>query len=306
MTKQLASEPTGQLRRGNRDTHALTREQELALATSWRTSGDRAAAEALVRAHLGLVVAVARKYRRYPILQDELIAEGNFGVVRALGKFDPERGLRFATYAVYWIRSCILDHVLKSWSLVGGGSGALRSKVFFRLRRERMRAANFLGEGEAADSVVAERLGITPRRLAAMNQRLDLRDVSLDVPAADDSMSLLDRLCAADDPELELSRARTRPHVIAAVRTAVSGLDPRERYIAEHRLMADSADEMSLGELGRHLGVSRERARQIEERVKRKLRKRIPEGRGSLFDEWREHSSKGDECRPGPCLASMQ
>ena len=258
-----------------RDTHTLTREQELALATSWRSHGDRAAAETLIRAHLGLVKTVARKYRHYAVSHEELVAEGNLGVVRALEKFDPERRLRFATYAVYWIRSCMLDHVLRSWSLVGGGSGPLGSKVFFKLRRERIRAANFLGEGELADSAVAERLGVTTGQLAAMNQRLDVRDVSLDVPAIGDGMSPLDRLSSLDNPELELSRARAEPQVVASVQTALSGLDPRERFIAEHRLMADSADELSLAEVGRHLGVSRERARQLEERTKRKLRKRF-------------------------------
>ena len=266
-----------------RHTQALTRERERTLATSWRSRGDRAAAETLIRAHLGLVVTVARKYRHYAVPHEDLVAEGNLGVVRALEKFDPERGLRFATYAVYWIRSCILDHVLKSWSLVSGGSGPLRSKVFFKLRRERVRAANFLGEGEAADSIVAERLGITTRQLALMNQRVDVRDVSLDVPMLGESATLLERLSSSDNPELALSRARAEPEVVTAVRTAVSGLDPRERYIAEHRLMADSAEALSLAEVGRHLGVSRERARQIEERTKRKLRKRIPpKGRAEL------------------------
>jgi RNA polymerase sigma-32 factor len=272
-----------------RDTRGLTREQELALATRWQKHGDRSAAEALVRAHLELVATVARKYRRYAIRQDELVSEGNLGVVRALQKFDPERGLRFATYAVYWIRSCILDHIIKSWSLVGGGSGPLRSKVFFKLRRESIRAANFLGEGEAANSFVAERLGITTTRLASMTQRLDARDVSLDIPMAGDSVNLVERLPAPDNQELELSRAQVEPSVLVAVRAAVSGLDPRERYIAEHRFLADSADEMSLAEVGRRLGISRERARQIEARTKRKLRMRIPLCGSSLFNEWLGH-----------------
>lgn len=269
-----------------RDTRGLTREQELALATRWQQHGDRSAAEVLVRAHLGLVATVARKYRRYSIRQDELVAEGNLGVVRALQKFEPERGLRFATYAVYWIRSCILDHIIKSWSLVGGGTGPLRSKVFFKLRRESIRAANFLGEGAAADSFLAERLGISTGKLAVMTQRLDLRDVSLDVPWAGDSVNLLERLSAPDNQELELSRSQAQPSLVAAVREAVSGLDPRERFIVEHRFMADQAEELSLAEVGRHLGISRERARQLEERAKCKLRRRIPACGSSLFNEW--------------------
>lgn len=274
-----------------RDTQALTREQELILATRWRRLGDRAAAEALARAHLGLVRTVARRYQRYAARQDELIAEGNVGLVRALQKFEPERGLRFATYAVHWIRSLILDHIIKSWSLVGG-SGALSPKVFFKLRRERVRAANSIGEGAAADSLVAERLGITTKRLEIMIQRLDGRDVSLDFQRAGDSFSLGDRLSAPHNQELELSRAQAKDSVIAAVRLAVSGLDPRERYIAEHRLLADSTEELSLAEVGRRLGISRERARQIEARAKCKLRKRIPACGSPLFNEWLGHFAR--------------
>jgi RNA polymerase sigma-32 factor len=267
----------------------LSREDELALAIRWCKQGDPAAAEALARAHLGLVIAVAQKYRRYAVQRDELIAEGNLGVVRALHKFDPDRGLRFATYAVHWIRSCILDHVIKSWSMVGGGSGPLRSRVFFKLRRERMLASNFLGEGAAAEALVAERLGIKQRKLEAMTQRLDGRDVSLDVPTAGDSLSLLDRLSAPHNQELELSRAQAERSVAMAVRNAVSGLDPRERYIAEHRFMAESEEALSLAEIGRRLGVSRERARQLEQRTKLKLRKRIPACGSPLFNEWLGH-----------------
>jgi RNA polymerase sigma-32 factor len=289
----MIGEPTSEHASGSmrttRDTRGLTREQELALATRWRNDRDRSAAEALVRAHLGLVATVARKYRRYSIRQDELVAEGNLGVVRALQKFEPERGLRFATYANYWIRSCILDHIIRSWSLVGGGCGPLRSKVFFKLRRESIRAANLLGEGAAADSFVADRLGITPKKLAEMSQRLDMRDASLDVPLAGDSVNLLEKLSAPDNQELELSRVQAQPSLVAAVRDAVSGLDPRERYIVEHRFLADSADEISLAEVGRRLGISRERARQIEARTKRKLRKRIPACGSPLFNEWLGH-----------------
>jgi RNA polymerase sigma-32 factor len=242
------------------------------------------------------VITVARKYRRYAARQDDLVAEGNLGLVRALQKFEPERGLRFSTYAVYWIRAFILDHVVRSWSMVGGGSGPLRSKVFFKLRRERMRAASVLGEGEAADAFVAERLGLTTSQLEAMIQRLDGRDVSLNVPiAAEDSLSLLDTLSADDDQELELSQAEAKDSVVAAVRLAVSGLDPRERYIAEHRLLADSGEELSLAEVGRRMGISRERARQVEERAKRKLRKRIPACGDPLFNEWLEHFAQPQE-----------
>src|SRR6187402_2734452 len=131
----------------------LEREQEMALALRWKHQGDRAAGDTLARANLRHVVAVAMKYRRYGVPVSELIAEGNFGVVHALGKFDPERGIRFVTYAAHWVRAYILDHVIKSWSMVGGGSGPLRSKMFFKLRRERAMVSNLLGEGDEQKSM---------------------------------------------------------------------------------------------------------------------------------------------------------
>jgi RNA polymerase sigma-32 factor len=135
----------------------LGRQEEADLARRWQCSRDRNAADRLMRAEAGRVLAMAIKYRRYGVPLTELVAEGNLGIVHALGKFDPERGIRLATYAAYWIRASILEHVVRSWSLVGGGSGALRSRMFFKLRRERARVTNLLGEGEAADREIAPR-----------------------------------------------------------------------------------------------------------------------------------------------------
>jgi RNA polymerase sigma-32 factor len=268
----------------------LERDEEMALALRWK-DGDRAAGDALARANLRHVVAVAMKYRRYGVPVSELIAEGNFGVVHALGKFEPERGIRFVTYAAHWVRAYILDHVIKSWSMVGGGSGPLRSRLFFKLRRERVRAVNLMGEGEAADRLVAERVGVTPEELTKLVQRLEARDVSLDVKVLDDSpVRLVDLLPAPDDQERSLFEHQVGGSMKSAVARAVSELDPRERYIAEHRLMADPAEELSLAEIGRSLGVSRERARQLEARTKRKLKARIPALGSALVLEWIENS----------------
>jgi len=268
----------------------LERDQEMALALRWKT-GDRAAGDALARANLRHVVAVAIKYRRYGVPVSELIAEGNFGVVHALGKFEPERGIRFVTYAAHWVRAYILDHVIKSWSMVGGGSGPLRSRLFFKLRRERVRAVNLMGEGEAADQMVAERVGVTPDELRTLVHRLEARDVSLDVKVIDDSpVRLVDLLPAPDDQERSLFEHQVGGSMKSAVARAVAELDPRERYIAEHRLMADPAEELSLAEIGRSLGVSRERARQLEARTKRKLKARIPALGSAVVLEWIENS----------------
>lgn len=255
----------------------LDRETEKELATLWRLNGDRYAADRLVRAHLKHVVAIALKFRRYGLPLSELIAEGNFGVAHALTKFDPERGTRFVTYAAYWVRAYILGHVIRSWSLVGVGSGALRSKMFFRLRRERVRIANLVGEGEHARELLAERLQMPTEDLSRMLRQLERRDVSLDTKVFQDSpTTLVDTLVSADeDQEQSLASSQQKERMVHAVRDAVSVLDRRERFIVESRLMAHREDALSLAEIGRQLNVSRERARQLEQRAKSKLRARI-------------------------------
>lgn len=257
----------------------LSREEELVLSKRWAEKGDVKAADALLRAHMRYVVAIALKYRRYGVPLSELIAEGNFGIVHALRKFEPKRGNRFVTYAAYWIRAYVLGYVIRSWSLVGVGSGALRSKLFFKLRRERTRLMNLLGDDDQADEVLAEKFGVSKTQIATMVRRLETRDLSLDNKVFDDAnTTLVDTLVSqGNDQEAAMLGDQQREYARHAVRLAVQDLDPRERYIVEHRMMADAEDELSLAEIGRRLGVSRERARQLEERAKRKLRQRIRE-----------------------------
>jgi RNA polymerase sigma-32 factor len=264
----------------------LGRERETELALRWKQHGDRSAANELCRAQLRYVVAIALKYRRYGVPLAELIAEGNYGLVHALTKFEPERGIRFITYAAYWVRAHVLGHVLKSWSLVGNATGPLRSRLFFKLRRERIRVSNLLGEGEAAHNALAARLDVTPAQLEALVQRLDARDVSLDVKLFDDgAQRLVDTLPALDDQEQSLLSNQLEDGMKSAVDSALQELDPRERFIAESRLMADPAEELTLAEIGRELGVSRERARQLEARTKTKLRARITSFGGPVVRE---------------------
>ncbi|HTQ05058.1 MAG TPA: sigma-70 family RNA polymerase sigma factor [Polyangiaceae bacterium] len=269
----------------------LSREDEQVLVQRWLASQDEGAKAQLLAAHLRYVVAIALRYRRYGVPVEELVSEGNFGLVHALGKFEPGRGTRFVTYAAYWIRAYVLNHVIRSWSLVGVGSGALRSKMFFRLRRERVKIANLVGDGAQADTMLAQAMGLPEATVQAMVRRLDARDVSLDTKPFEDSSTSLGDLLAAPDRSQEETLAATErdDQVRVAVRSAMKDLDERERYIAEKRLMADRDDELSLAEIGRRLGVSRERARQLEVRTKRKLRRRIEElsrrvGDGLSFD----------------------
>ena len=252
----------------------LSRHEELELAQRFRRSGDPRAADLLARAQQRDVLALAWKYRHYGLPLEELVAEGNFGVVQALHRFEPERGVRFVTYAAHWIRACIIDHVIRSWSIVRGGGGALRSKVFFKLRRERRRTTALFGDGPLADATLAERLGLSPERLAVMLQRVEQRDVTLE-PSHAEGMHA--GLASPANQEQLLAEKQRSLRLGAAVHLALAALDERERFIAEQRCMADPEDALSLAEIGRHFGVSRERARQLEERAKRKLRALLAE-----------------------------
>ena len=261
----------------------LSREEEHELALRVRDS-DPDAAERLVRANLRYVVPIALGYRRYGVRIADLISEGNVGLMTALVKFDPSRGTRFVTYAAHWIRAFMLDHVIRMYSMVGVGSGPLRSKVFFRLRREKARIAARTIDPEEATRMLAERFGTTPEKITVLAQRLEQRDVSVDVKAHDEGVAtMLDTMASASPSQEERFFAHERADALGAkLRDAVAELDPRERYIVEVRMMAESSEELSLAEIGRRLGVSRERARQIEARAKAKLRRRL-EDDAALF-----------------------
>ncbi len=276
----MIHEPKQELSRYMRRVNRIPRlsaERERELATRWRDRGDRQAADELVSAHLRYVVVLALKYRSYQVGLSDLIAEGNLGLLKALDKFDPDRGFRFVTYATFWIRARIVETALGNWSIVRAGSPALRSKTFFKLRRERARAINLHGEGPEADRALAQRLGVTPGVLQAMLERLDSRDIALDTPAFSDSgTTLLDTMASTDPTQEDVFAEHELEHERGqAVAAALACLDDRERTIVERRLMAAAEDELSLAERGRMMGVSRERVRQLEARAKEKLRRHI-------------------------------
>lgn len=254
----------------------LDREEEHKLAILAQ-GGDTLAAHKLVEANLRFVVAVALQYRRYGIPVSELIAEGSLGLMLAVNKFDAERGTRFVTYAGYWIRAYVLDLVVKSSSMVGGGSGVLRSKLFFRLRRERARVANTVADSAQQIDALAERFQVDSDRMGKMLRQLDAKDVSLDVSAHPGStVTMLETLRDdAQSQEEELAESERSAGLSLRLGDALEILDRRERFIVEQRIMGDR--EVSLAELGRKLGVSRERARQIEARAKKKLRRELAE-----------------------------
>lgn len=243
----------------------------------WQTHRDRSALRCLVEAHAGFVVATARRYARRSAPVEDLVSEGWWGFLAALERFDPERSLRLVTYATYWIRARMVHHVLASWSIVSTGSRALRSKNFFRLRREHARLAAQLGDPSAVLDELSGVLRVPREPLRAMLHHLDAGDVSTDAPSFDDGASTFgDTLrSTADVQDEEYAAAERRALVARLVTTAMSTLDERERLIIERRVLADDATATSLAALGRQLGISRERARQLEQRALAKLRRSI-------------------------------
>ncbi len=255
------------------DVSPLSREREVELVQRYRNHQDHTARTALLSAHLRHVVAIALKYRRYGVPVDELIAEGNLGLIHALAKYDTDRGTRFVTYAAYWVRAYVLNHIIASWSMVGAGSGPLRSRMFFKLRRERAKILSLMPDGAEADALLARTLGLPEATVTSLVRRLEARDVSLDAPAyADSPVTLLDTLAAPGANQEQLLGAMERQDALRqALRGALEALDSRERYIVDQRLMAHRDDELSLFEIGQRLGVSKERVRQLETRAKRKI-----------------------------------
>jgi RNA polymerase sigma-32 factor len=255
---------------------ALDRAAELQAARDYQTRRDTAAAQRVITANLRHVVPIALRYRRYAIPVGELIAEGNVAMLRALESFDPARELRFATYANYWVRADILALVLRQRSMVGGGRGHLRPKFFFRLRREHARLKVQLGDDVRVREALSSTWRLSVDELSEILDRLERPDASLDAPIASQTATIGDLLPDESRNQEELLSLRiTQTRLSLAVEEATAELDPRERFILEKRLMADPESEYSLVRIGQLFGVSRERARQLESRVKEKMRGRL-------------------------------
>lgn len=252
----------------------LSREQEQVLAERFVDHADVKAAHALTVSNLRFVVKIANEYRGYGLKVLDLIQEGNLGLMVAVKKFDPRRGFRLITYAVWWIRAYMQSFILRSWSLVRMGTSRLQRKLFFRLRGEQARARKVLRSDDIDEinAAVAERLGVNADDVRDLSARLLHQDQSLDVKVGeDDSASRLDLL--ADDGEshdTSLERHEATIQVRRAVAQVDSSLNEKERAIVERRLLADEPD--SLQAIGQVFDISRERVRQLETRVKQKLR----------------------------------
>jgi RNA polymerase sigma-32 factor len=258
----------------------LTREDERAIAERYRKDGDLAAAHELVLANLRFVVRVCRRYRGYGVRMLDLIQEGNIGLIQAVREFDPDKGFRLISYAVWWIKAALNAFVMRSWSLVKIGTTQRERKLFFKLRSARSRAeGETAGDARASTELLVERLDVSEKDLRVMEGRLAGRDVSLEGRVRPGAMQASTYAPSQEDLVEEAERARL---VRATVATTMESLSGRERYLVENRLMA--ADPETLQQLGDRFRISRERARQLETSIKSKLRKRLV----SAADEWAE------------------
>jgi RNA polymerase sigma-32 factor len=260
----------------------LTVEEEQLLARKFRKDGDTRAAHRLVTANLRFVVKVAYEYRSYGFKMADLIQEGNIGLMKAVQKFDPDKGIRLISYAVWWIRAYIQNYILKSYSLVKLGTTQAQRKLFFslaRTKRELDKASLEHGTDSDGENVskIAKKLKVKPNEVEEMTQRMGGRDLSLDAPMGDDgSYTQVDFLVGdAPSQDHELAAAQEHTMVQGRIGQALARLDKRERYIIEQRVMSDAP--VTLKELGDHFGCSRERARQLEIRAKEKLKRELYE-----------------------------
>src|SRR4249920_131247 len=259
----------------------LEPQNEYMLAKRWREHGDRDAAHKLVTSHLRLVAKIAMGYRGYGLPISEVISEGNVGLMQAVKRFEPEKGFRLATYAMWWIKASIQEYILRSWSLVKMGTTANQKKLFFNLRKAKSKISA-LEEGDLRPDqvkIIARRLGVTEQDVVDMNRRLD-GDVSLNTPIREEGDSGEWQDWLVDDSasqESRLAESEESDNRRQALGDALSVLNDRERRIFEARRLAD--DPITLEDLAAEFGVSRERVRQIEvrafEKVQRAVKNRV-------------------------------
>ncbi len=248
------------------------------LAKRWREHGDREAAHKLVTSHLRLVAKIAMGYRGYGLPISEVVSEGNVGLMQAVKRFEPDKGFRLATYAMWWIKAAIQEYILRSWSLVKMGTTANQKKLFFNLRKAKGRISA-LEEGDLhPDQVkqIATQLGVNEQDVVDMNRRLG-GDASLNAPLRDEGEGggewqdwLVDSGQSQEQVLVEEEEGQNR---LTALRNALSVLNPRERRIFEARRLAD--DPITLEDLSAEFGVSRERVRQIEVRAFEKIQEAV-------------------------------
>jgi len=251
----------------------LLRDREFELARKWRDEGDTEALHEIVRAYTRLVVSTAVRFRNYGLPMGDLVQEGNVGLMQAAARFQPDREVRFSTYAAWWIRSAMQDYVLRNWSIVRTGTTAVQKSLFFNLRRLRARIEDSSGgpltmEGRMR---IARELAVPVAEVEAMEMRMSANDQSLNAPIGDGTAEwqelLADERPSPEETVIFRRDGATRSRWLAE---ALGELNPRERTIIDQRRLQEQG--ATLEELGRRLGVSKERVRQLEHRALQKLR----------------------------------
>ena len=248
----------------------LEADEEHALAVLWKEDGDREAARQLVTANLRLVVSIARRYERAFRNLLDLVQEGNIGLMEALKNFDPYRGVRFPSYAVWWIRAYVIRYVMNNWRQVKLGTTQAQRKLFFNLQKEKDRLER---EGFSPDpKLIADRLAVKPSEVIEMDQRLSGRDLSVDTPVGDSGEStMLDFLGGgSEDTETSYADAQARHLIASKIREFGESLSGKDSEIFHDRMIAE--EPMTLRELGERYEISRERVRQLEDRIRKRLR----------------------------------
>ena len=263
--------------RSSMSTPLLTRERELSLAKAWRDEEDELALHEFITSYGRLVAGMAVKFRNYGLPLADLIQEGNVGLMQAAARFEPERDIRFSTYASWWVRSAMQDYILRNWSIVRTGTTSSQKSLFFNLRRLRARIEGRTGKllDDAGRKEIAAELKVPERDVQGMSARLSASDQSLNAPVGEETDLSWQDYLVDDRPTPEAVTIEAKDAEIRSdwVQSALSDLPVREARIIQARLLEE--DTLTLEALGAELGVSKERVRQLEKRALNKLRERF-------------------------------
>lgn len=253
----------------------LSAEEERQVAMKWFETRDREAGQKLVLSNLRFVVKIAKEYSKYGFKMQDLIQEGNLGLMHAVDKYDPRKGYRLITYAVWWIRAYIQSHILRSWSIVRTGTTRVQRRIFNGLQKAMRKISGYNSSQPVSHKLLAQELDVTEAQLTETMGLMKRRDVSMDQPLAPNQYdhltfgdTLSDPSASAEDKVIEQDMQK---HVRSFLDEIYDELAPRERYMLEHRILAETP--MTLEEIGEEFGITRERVRQLENRLKEKLRK---------------------------------
>lgn len=274
MDRGGAEQASRKIIRDSMNAPLLTREHELQLARAWRNDGDEAALHELIKAYMRLVISAASRFKNYGLPMSDLIQEGVVGLMQAAARFEPERDVRFSTYAAWWIRSAMQDYILRNWSVVRTGTTAAQKSLFFNLRRLRAKIDDGLGSvmSDSGRASIAEALAVNVDDVASMEMRLSAGDQSLNATISQTGEDVWQDFLADERPSPEDVIGDHHDTKARAVwlRESLEELNERERTIIHERRLRE--DGRTLEELGRRLGISKERVRQIEHRALQKLK----------------------------------